>query len=66
MTEHPDGFDDIAAAADADPTIGETVAETTGPEIGPANRRRNDPRFNRRVREIIDHDRDLLDRLAQS
>ena len=54
---------DTAALARADGTsINETVKQALKESV---ERRRKDPAFKRRVRQIIEEDRELLERLAR-
>lgn len=59
--------DDLAADAEALARIeGKSVNETIKDALTDAvERRRKDPAFRARVRQIIDEDRELLERLAK-
>jgi hypothetical protein len=51
--------DDVAADAEALARVEGTTL------IEPVARRRNDPVFNGRLKDIVEHDRELLERLAK-
>lgn len=54
---------DAEAIARAEGTsLNETIKDALADAVA---RRRKDPEFKKRLREIIDRDRELLDRLAQ-
>ena len=59
--------DDLAADAEALARVeGKSVNETIKDALTDAvERRRKDPKFRARVRQIIDEDRELLERLAK-
>jgi len=59
--------DDVAADAEALARVeGKSVNETIKDALVEAvERRRKDPTFKKRVRQIIDQDRELLERLAK-
>jgi predicted transcriptional regulator len=59
--------DDLAADTDALARAeGKSLNETVKLALSePVERRRQDPKFRARVREIIEQDRDLLERLAK-
>ena len=59
--------DDLAAEAEAVAraegiSLNETIKEAL---VEAVNRRRNDPEFKTRLRQIIEQDRELLERLAR-
>lgn len=59
--------DDLAADAEAvaraeGTSLNETIKEALSDAV---ERRRKDPAFKKRVRELIEHDRELLERLAR-
>lgn len=59
--------DDLAAEAEAVAraegiSLNETIKEAV---VEAVDRRRRDPAFKKRLRQIIDQDRELLERLAQ-
>jgi hypothetical protein len=59
--------DDLAAEAEAvaraeGTSLNETIKEAL---VEAVERRRNDPDFKRRLRQIIEQDRELLERLAR-
>jgi predicted transcriptional regulator len=59
--------DDLAAAAEAvaraeGTSLNETIKDALTDAV---ERRRQDPAFKKRVREIIEQDRELLERLAK-
>lgn len=59
--------DDLAADAEAvaradGTSLNETIKEALSEAV---ERRRKDPAFKKRVRELIEHDRELLERLAR-
>ena len=59
--------DDLAADAEALARVeGKSVNETIKDALSEAvERRRRDPKFKARVRQIIEEDRELLERLAK-
>ena len=59
--------DDLAAAAEALARVeGKSVNETIKDALADAvQKRRRDPKFKARVRQIIQEDRELLERLAK-
>lgn len=59
--------DDLAAAAEAvaraeGTSLNETIKDALADAV---ERRRKDPAFKKRIREIIEQDRELLERLAK-
>ena len=69
MTKHVTGRlpDDLAAEAEAvaraeSRSLNETVKEALAEAV---ERKRQDPAFKKRLRKIIEQDRELLERLAQ-
>ena len=59
--------DDLAADAEALARVeGKSVNETIKDALSAAiDQRRRDPKFKKRVQQIIDEDRELLERLAK-
>ena len=59
--------DDLAADAEALARVeGKSVNETINDALSAAiDQRRRDPKFKKRVQQIIDEDRELLERLAK-